>query len=197
MLVFGVTSADDLPFGGGLFDCVTMANAIHVMPDKSRLFHAVGSVLRRGGLFGFNSAFYAGTYPKGTERHFYEWIKLAMQYVQRLNAELAEAGQPPIRRVRGTARKAFQNRWLSADEWREHLEAQGLKVIDVNERVVMLDARCFATVGAYGGLAEVLMSGYPVEVASQALQATAEDSLVAMGASALPRNWLEMWAVKQ
>jgi hypothetical protein len=55
----------------------------------------------------------------------------------------------------------------------------------------MLDERCFRTIAAYAGLAEVLLSGYPVEISSEALQATAEKSLELCGAKVLPRNYLE------
>ena len=70
-------SADELPFPDESFDCVTIANAIHVMPDKDRFLDRVRRILKPGGVFGFNSAFYAGSYPKGTERHTYEWLKEA------------------------------------------------------------------------------------------------------------------------
>lgn len=196
VMTFAVGSADVLPFPDETFDCVTICNAIHVLPDKDKLLRAIRRVLRRGGLFGFNSAFYAGTYPPGTEAHYYEWLRLAILHIQELSAERVAQGQPPIKRQRGSARKAFQNRWDSPQEWCDRLVRHGLKAEQVSERVVMLDERCFAAVGVYGGLAEVLLSGYPVDSASQALQATAKASLEAMKASAIPRNWLEIWAVK-
>jgi hypothetical protein len=51
-------------------------------------------------------------------------------------------------------------------------------------------------VGAYGGLAEVLMSGYPVEVASACLQEGAEAAFDAMGMTEVPRYWLEVIGVR-
>jgi len=110
---------------------------------------------------------------------YYEWVKLATQYIGKLNEEREARGEERIRRIKGTTRGAFQNRWLSIDEWREVLGAHGLRVVDVNERVVMLDGRCFAAVGAYGGLAEVLMSGYPVEAASTAAGTSVSGGLFA------------------
>jgi ubiquinone/menaquinone biosynthesis C-methylase UbiE len=196
VLVFGVSSADELPFADETFDCVTIANAIHMMPDKQKFLAEVHRVLRPGGLFGFNSLFYAGSYPEGTEKHFYEWLRLATLHIERLNRQLQSEGKPPIKRVRGTSHRAFQNRWFSSTEWAQELEIQGLLAHTIHERVAELDERCFATIGAYGGLAEVLLSGYPVEVASIALQSTAKESLEACGATSIPRKWLEMWATK-
>ena len=196
VLVFAVGSADELPFPDETFDCVTIGNAIHVMPDKAKFFKAVNRVLKKGGLFGFNSAFYAGSYPEGTERHTYEWLKEATYYIETKNARLKAEGKPIIKRKHGTTRGAFQNRWQSPQEWRDLLAKYGLDAHDVYERRVMLDERCLAAVGAYGGLAEVVMSGYPVEQASEALQATAGIALQRTGVDLLPRNWLEVWATK-
>jgi hypothetical protein len=167
-----------------------------MMPDKAKFLNGVHRVLRRGGLFGFNQAFYAGSYPKGTENHLFIWIKEATAYIDRLNKQLKAEGKEPIRRQHGTTRPAFQNRWSTPDEWVARLKEHGYQIKDVHERTVNLDERCLAAVGAYGGFAEVLLSGYPVEAASMALQASAGPSLEAMKLTALPRNWLEVWATK-
>jgi ubiquinone/menaquinone biosynthesis C-methylase UbiE len=197
VITLGVASGDDLRFPDNTFDSATIANAIHMMPDKSRFLNEVRRVLKPGGLFGFNQAFYAGSYPKGTEKHLIFWIKEATIYIDKLNQQLKVEGKPPIKRVHGTTRGAFQNRWSTPQEWVDTLTQHGYKVKDVNERTIELDERCLAAVGAYGGFAEVLMSGYPVEAASMALQATAGASLRAMNLNALPRNWLEVWATKE
>ncbi len=194
--VLAVGSADELPFPDASFDCVTIANAIHMMPDRDKFLAAVSRVLKPGGVFGFNSSFYAGTFPEGTERWYQRWLQEALTAVDRMNQQREAAGQPRIRRVRGKTRSAFKNRWLNADEWTRALESHGLKPHDVHQRVVMMDRRCMRAVGAYGGLAEVLMSGYPVEVASQALQEAVDPAFDAIGGDAIPKNWLEVWATK-
>lgn len=198
VVTLAVGSADELLFPDASFDCVTIANAIHMMPDKAKFLREVHRVLKPGGVFGFNSSFYAGTYPAGTERHGFIWLREAKLYIDRLNEQLKAEGRTGelIRRVHGTTRAAFQNRWYSPQEWSSLLQAASLQVHDVHERVVMMDERRLAAVGAYGGLAEVLMSGYPVEAASTALQATAGAGLQELGVAAIPRNWLEVWAVR-
>ena len=70
----------------------------------------------------------------------------------------------------------------------------GLPTIDSHVRVVELSERAFVSVGAYGGMAQVLLSGFPVEVASEALQAAAVPAMRAAGATVVPRNYLEVWA---
>jgi ubiquinone/menaquinone biosynthesis C-methylase UbiE len=196
VLVFGKSHGDDLPFRDGAFDCVTIANAIHMLPDKELFVTEASRVLRAGGLFGFNSSFYAGTFPDGTEGFYTNWLKLAVQSITRRNQELIDAGKEPIRRVRKTGHQAFQNRWLSKHEWTELMAKNDIEVVDLRERVVMLNERCFIAISAYVGMVEVLLSGYPVEEASWALQSTVAPALEAFGANEVPRNWLEVWAKK-
>jgi ubiquinone/menaquinone biosynthesis C-methylase UbiE len=187
VLVLAVGSADELPFPEASFDCVTIANAIHMLPDKPRLLAAVARVLRPGGVFGFNSAFYAGSMPPGTDRIYMDWIKIASDML----------AQKQIKRRRGTARGAFKNPWFTPADWSQMLADAGMQVHDLNERVVELNARSFGLVGAYGGLAEVLLSGFPVEEAAAALEAAAQPAMDASKATVVPRNYLEIWATRQ
>ena len=196
VVTFAAGSADDLPFPDDTFDCVTIANAIHLMPDRERFLRAVARVLRPGGRFGFNSAFYAGSMPKGTDRIYMDWLRLASADLERLSHERVAAGGAPIVRTRGTTRGAFKARWLSPAEWSGLLGDAGLRTIDQGERVVPLDARCLALVGGYGGMAEVLLTGYPPEEAAEALQRTAAEAMALSQATTVPRNYLELWAVK-
>ena len=56
----------------------------------------------------------------------------------------------------------------------------------------MLNQRCFETIGAYAGLAKVLLSGYPVKLACEALEKASAPTLVVIGMDEVPRFWLEM-----
>jgi SAM-dependent methyltransferase len=193
---FSVGDASQLSFPPQVFDCVTMANAIHMVMDKDPLVGEVSRVLKPGGVFGFNSSFYAGTFVEGTHVFYEEWLKEANSQLLQINQQREAEGESPYKRVRGKSHRAAQNRWLSVDEWTALLAAHGLRVHFCNERVVQLNARCFMAIGAYGGLAKVLLSGYPVEIASQVLQTAVEPALAAVGRERIPRNWLEIWATR-
>jgi len=54
----------------------------------------------------------------------------------------------------------------------------------------------FPEVGAYCGLAEVLMSGYPVDIASECLQEAAGRAFNNLGLTEVDRYWLEVTATK-
>jgi SAM-dependent methyltransferase len=177
-----------------MFDACVMGNAIHILRDAPALLAGIRRVLRPGALFAFNSSFYAGTFVPGTERFYHEWVKEALACVQRRDRALREAGSPGIPRRREARGGAFSNRWRSAEEWITAMEAQGLRQARVRERTVVMTRTSFEMVGAYAGMAEVLLSGYPVEEASAALQIAAGPALERFGAAEIPRNWLEIQA---
>lgn len=194
VLEFAEGDATQLPFDDESFDCVTICNAIHMIEDKTALLNTIARVLKPGGVFGFNSAFYAGSMPAGTERLYMDWLRRATEYISEKSARQVAAGMPPIKRQRGTTRRAFTNPWFTPAQWRQMLDDASLETVSCHERVVELSERSFVSVGAYGGMAQVLLSGFPVEIASEALQAAAIPAMRAAGATVVPRNYLEIWA---
>ncbi len=193
-------SAADLPFPDGTFDCVNIANAIHLIGAKEDLIAAISRVLRPGGIFSFSSGFYAGCWPPLTQQVYYEWTKEAMTWIAQRSAEQVAAGGPAIKRQRIKSQLssvAFQNRWLTLDEWRLLLGNSGLDVQHLAERPVLFDRHSLAAIGSYSGLAEAQLGGYPEGIASQALAATAAAALESAGVPSVQHNWLEACAIKR
>jgi SAM-dependent methyltransferase len=189
--------AEQLPLRDGVADVALLGNAIHCFDDKAALLAEMRRVLRRGGMFAFNSSFYAGTFPPGTERFYTEWLKTALGVLREMDAESRRAGGAPIVRVRGRGSVAFSRPWLSADEYAGALETAGFALRSIHERALPMTRRNFETVGAFDGLARVLLSGYPVAAAAEALVRSAGLAMSALGLSAVPRNWLEIVAVRR
>jgi ubiquinone/menaquinone biosynthesis C-methylase UbiE len=189
-------SADDLQFPAASFDLVMIGNAIHLMPDKDRFLRAVARVLKPGGSFTFNSVFYSGTFAPGSETIYAEWMKEAMLELNARNEALRRAGKPTIPRVRGKAGRAFDKGWLSGKEWQAKLAEHGLRVTRNYDCPMTISQRGLELVGAYGGLAEVLMSGYPVEIASECLQVAVGRAFKTLGVHEVARNWLQVIAVR-
>ena len=193
-------SATDLPFPDGTFDCVNIANAIHLIGAKEQLVGAIARVLRPGGLFTFSTGYYAGCWPPLTQQVYYEWVKEAMAWIARRSAAQVAAGGPPIKRQRVKSQLstvAYHNRWLTLEEWRMLLEGSGFDVQRMGERPVLFDRHSLAAIGGYSGLAEAQLGGYPVEIASQALVETAGAALEDAGVSSVQHNWLEACAVRR
>lgn len=189
-------SADCLPFPEACADAALMGNAIQLLDDKDRLVGEAARVLSSGGLFAFNTSFYAGTYVRGTEQFYLDWVGEAIAYLKRKDEELKRAGERGIVRRKGLAGQAFSKPWLSRGQYEQMLERHGFKVTRVFERTVMLTQRSFETIGSYAGLASVLLSGYPVTLACEALEKAAGPAMAKSKKEAIPRYWLEMSAVK-
>lgn len=193
---FNAGSAMDLPFADGSIDLVVIGNAIHLMPDRDLFLQNVARVLRPGGQLVFNSVFYVGTYVPGTEPLFTEWMRQAVMVLTEINEARKARGEKPHPRIRGKGDRAFRKDWLSGEGWGDAMKAAGIDVAYMADRPVPISAEGLALVGAYGGLAEVLMSGYPVEVASECLMKAAPIAFENLGIEEVPRNWLEMRGVR-
>jgi ubiquinone/menaquinone biosynthesis C-methylase UbiE len=186
-------SADVLPLASAAVDGVVMGNAIHILPDPDALLAEIGRVIRGRGLFAFNTSFYAGTYPPGTEKLYHHWLIEALRYAAaRSKANPADAR---LRRVKDAGRRR-PSPWPTKDEWLRRLERHGFAIHGVQERTVIMTPRSLQAVGAYSGLASVLLSGYPVELACEALMAAAAPAFAAAGFESVPRLWLEIAAIK-
>lgn len=183
--------AESLPLPDASVDFAIMGNAIQLV-DRAALFRELSRVLRPGARFAFNTSFYAGTYTPGTEHVYIRWVQEALSYLRQRDAEMRAKGGPGIARKRGKGAPAFSRPWWTAGEYSNQAAEFGFVTESVHERTVMLNQRCFETIGAYNGLARVLLSGYPVKLASEALERAAGPTLAAVGMNEVPRYWLEM-----
>ncbi|HEV8701729.1 MAG TPA: class I SAM-dependent methyltransferase [Candidatus Polarisedimenticolia bacterium] len=189
-------SADRLPVLSADADVVLMGNAIHYFKEPGPLLDEVHRVLRPGGLFAFNTSFFAGTFLPGTERFYEEWVKEALKYVLRRDAEERSQGRPGLTRARGRGDAPFLRRWPSPDEYTAALTGRGFAIRSVNRRTAVMTRSSFEAIGAYAGCAGALLSGFPVPLASEALARSVAPVLEATGRQTVPRLWLEVIAVR-
>ncbi len=190
-------SADCLPLVDDCADFAIMGNAIQLIDNLDGMFTELNRILVPGGRFAFNTSFYAGTYTKGTEHIYVNWMQEALAYIKERDTELRATGHPGVKRKRGNAARAFSKPWMSIEDYTGKLEQHGFKVEVSEERTVMLDQRCFETIGAYAGLAKVLLSGYPVKLACEALERAAAPTLAKANMPEVPRYWLEVVARRE
>jgi ubiquinone/menaquinone biosynthesis C-methylase UbiE len=190
-------SADRLPISDLNMQAVIMGNAIQLCDDKERVIREVNRVLQQGGTFAFNTSFYAGTYVPGTERFYLRWVEEAISYLKKKDAELRRQGLGGIARKKSLAKPAFSRPWLSQSEYEQLLDRNGFEIRSVVERTVQLTQHSFETIGAYAGLAGVLLSGYPIQLACEALEKSAGPALAAVNLEIIPRYWIELIASKR
>ena len=183
-----------IPFRSRVADLVFMGHSIHLPARRDDLLSEIVRVMKPGGTFAFNSAFYAGGNPAGTEVFYRLWMAKALGYIQEKDARQRAAGQPGIRRQRGQSAPMIP--YLAPAEWKALLETHGLEVASMNERTIMMTRSAHEAVGAYSGFARVMVSGYPIELASEALVHAAGPAMDESGYPAVPKNWLEVMARK-
>lgn len=190
-------SGDRLPAASAVADGILLGNAIHLFSDKLQLLREVGRVLRPQGVFAFNTAFYEGGRLEESERFFDTWLKQALRYVKRREAERGSEGAGVSSRKRGAAPVAFSNPGLSCPEYRALVEGGGFRILSVTERTLEMTRSGLEAIGSYAGFAAAQLAGYPVELACEALAGTVASTLEVLSLASVPRFWLEVIAVKR
>ena len=179
--------AADLGRAIGNADAVLFLNAIHLVPDKDAAVAEIASVLRPGGFFAANSAFFAGTNPAGTERFYHLWIRRALGWMRQHH--------PDVRPSHHGKTPAMQ--WLTPDEYGAVLRRQGLEPAFEEIEQVQMPLRAWQDIGRYSLFIEGALPGVPVPIGADALEFAAAQAFEELGLSVVPRNWLQMVARKR
>jgi ubiquinone/menaquinone biosynthesis C-methylase UbiE len=187
-------AAEQLPLTEACAGGVLIGNAIQLFDPIDNAIREARRVVRRDGWLAFNTSFFAGTFVPGTERFYRAWIEEALRLIKLWDHERRTSGHSGIARRRGTVARAFSRPWLRPEEYERKLMDNGFRIESSTLRTVMLSKRSFEAIGSYAGLATVLLSGYPAEIACRALTAAAAPAVATTGQASLPRYWLEVVA---
>jgi ubiquinone/menaquinone biosynthesis C-methylase UbiE len=181
-------SADHLPLGED-FDIVLFANSLHLLDDpaKADSLAEVSRALRPGGVLAVNSAFYRGAAPDDSRAFYGRWIRRAIVEMNRARPQ----------RTRSEREHSMQA--LGPPDYEELITCSGLQVMEVRERRVLLNQ---AAVRAISGYQEFAMGALratseDADEAGRALQSTVREAFRDLNMRYLPRNWLEIIAVKR
>ena len=180
-------SADHLPFDES-YDAIIFANALHLLDEDAKLkaLAEARRVLKPGGLFAMNSAFYEGTYPEESKPFYSRWIRRA----------IAEINQRLPRRQKSEKVQAME--WLPAEGYRDLLTLAGFKIVEMRERRVQLSQAAVRAISSYKEFAKGALhaTDEDAEEAARALKVTVRQTFGDLSMKYLPRNWLEIVAVK-
>jgi ubiquinone/menaquinone biosynthesis C-methylase UbiE len=193
---FVEASGDRVPVADTWADLVTVGNALHLFHDLAQVLGEVRRISRPGATFAFNSSFYAGTFAVGTGAFYTEWMRQALRCLSAESTRRVASGLPALTRRRGSAGTAFSHPWLTPEQYADALGDAGFRVTSCRERTVLLGRRELEAIGSYAGLAAVLLSGYPVDVAARALADGVAPALEASDHESVERRWLEVVAVR-
>lgn len=181
------SSAELLPFCAG-FDMAVFANSLHLLDDQAKVesLAEVRRVLRPGGMLAVNSTFYDGAATDDSKAFYGRWIRRAVEEINR-------ACPDRTKRDRGESME-----FLDPAAYQELISCAGFSVQEVRERRVLLSQAAVRAISGYRDFAMGALRAREedAEQASRALQATVRQAFRDLNLKYLPRNWLEIIAVR-
>lgn len=166
-------------------DAVVFCNAIHMVRDKATVISEISKVLRAGGRFALNTAFFDGALP-ASSLAFYR--KLMFKTVRILKSEYGVVHQ------RGERTEA--RHLLTMDEYQELLSVYQLKIRHREVVEVLMPLEAVEAILEFDDFITGALPGVPLSLGSIALKTAAAEAFADLGMEALPRNWLQVVAKK-
>ena len=164
-------------------DVVVFCNAIHLIRDKRQVLEEIRKVLRSGGTLAFNTTFFKGCYPPGTERFYRYWILRAAQY-------LRERGISVLRNDRAESLE-----WVTAEEYGALVTQAGFVEPSWRLHPVTLSPESLEDIGQFSLFVQGALPQVPLEIGAdalaQAVRTAMEDAKIKDG---VPRFWLQFIA---
>ena len=167
-------------------DTVVFCNAIHYLPDKDRVVHDISAALRTGGKFAFNTSFYEGGQHEESSAFYSKWMFKAFRILRK------EYGLKPNRAV-----KVESRRQLTPEEYSNLLERNGLTILKQKVDTVQVPIEGWLDISTFSDFIEGTMPGVPMNEASAALQEGRRQTYLELNVTHVPRNWLDIIAVKR
>ena len=165
-------------------DAAFCCNALHLMADKDACVAALAKALTPGGILAFNTTFYEGAYVAGSQPFYYALMRQSLAWLRAHHPEVRVAHHD----------KATARQWLSAQDYRDLVNRQGLDVIVLEEKPVAFSLRAVQDIGRYSLFIEGALPGVPWPIGAEALGAAATHAFEDLHLTSVPRNWLQVIA---
>ena len=166
-------------------DAVLLCNAIHYITDKDDLITQVRKRLKPGGIFAFNTSFYSGSHPPSTEDFYRKWMFKALRILR------SKYNLKPIR-----TEKAQSRLTLSEDQYASLIHKNGLRVLKKKVNLVNVPLQGWIDISTFEDFIQGIMPGVSLDKASASLTQGAREAFDELKISFVPRNWLEVIAIK-
>nr|ADI19370.1 SAM-dependent methyltransferases [uncultured Chloroflexi bacterium HF0500_03M05] len=167
-------------------DTVIFCNAIHYIPDKDALLADISRTLKPGGKLAFNTTFFEGAHLPETFPFYRKWMLKASRSLRQ------EYGLSPVRSARVEARKQ-----LSPEEYRRLVESHGFRVTRQEIDTVQFTIDGFLDISTFEDFIIGVMPGIPFDKASASLKIGIRQTFEEMNVEYIPRNWLDVVAVRR
>ena len=145
----------------------------------------IANALRVGGKFAFNTSFYEGGQHQDSKSFYSKWMFKAFRILRR------QYGLSPNK-----SKKVESRRQLTSDEYSDLMERNGLKIVKCEVDTVQVPIEGWLDICTFSDFIEGTMPGVPMKQASAALQEGIRQTYTELGVSHVPRNWLDVVAVK-
>lgn len=178
--------ATDLPDIVPEADATFFCNAIHLLPDKLTAFRQMAAILLPGGIFACNSTFYDGAYVEGSDRFYRLWIRRAVGWLRK--------EYPEVRLARED--KAMARQWLNPEEYADLLKESGFGRVMTSQESVFMTMDSYRDIGQYWLFIEGALPGVPLVPGAAALGTAAYKAGEELNLTEVPRNWLQIVAMK-
>ena len=169
----------------GKVDTVIFCNAIHYVGDKDALLTDIFKTLKPGGKLAFNTSFYDGAHPPETLLFYRRWMLKASRVLRR------EYGLSPDR-----ADKVQARQHLTPEQYRTLLEGHGFRITRQEIDTVKVPLEGWLDISSFEDFIAGVMPGVPLEKASSALKAGLRETFKELSVDHIPRNWLDVVAVR-
>jgi ubiquinone/menaquinone biosynthesis C-methylase UbiE len=169
----------------GSVDTVFFCNAIHYVPDKDALLADISKTLKPGGKLAFNTTFFEGAHLPETRLFYRKWMLNASRYLRQ------QYDLRPVKSDKAQARKQ-----LTPEEYRELLESHGFRVARQEIATVQFTIEGFLDISTFEDFIEGTLPGVPLDKASTALKAGVTQAFEELDVEYIPRNWLDVVAVR-
>jgi len=166
-------------------DAVIFCNAIHMIADKEQMIREVSKVLSPGGIFAFNTTFFAGAQPPQTEQFYRRWMTRAIRLLKRTY------GLQPSRE------KVAARRQLTPQQYEQLLHQQGFILRDQRIESVGVPLEGWLGISEFSDFIQGALPGVPLMEACQALQESVTQVFQELKLQAVPRLWLHTVAVRR
>ena len=166
-------------------DTVIFCNAIHYVPDKEALLTEISRSLKPGGKLAFNTSFFEGAHLDETLLYYRKWMFKASRILRR------EYGLSPSR-----TRKVESRKHLTPEEYTTLVESNGFRIQQQEIETVQVPMEGWLDISSFEDFIEGTMPGVPLEKASAALKAGVRQTFAEMNVTHIPRNWLDVVAVR-
>lgn len=178
--------ATDLPNIVQNVDAAFFCNAIHLVPDKSIAFQQMAEILKPGGIFACNSAFYEGTYVPGTERFYRHWTRRAVGWLRKEHPETKLSREE----------KAMAMQWLTAEEYIDLLKQNGFVAVETERTNANISLDAWHDLGQYWLFIDGALPGAPLAYGAEALGKAVYQAGQELDVTTVERTWLQVVAIK-